>query len=214
VADDDPDISFIPEADLMLVAGSTWPEDHARLLPALKNLMERHKGLKAVIAPHEPDRAHVEEVEGFFEKAAINTVRYSRLKQGADSEGARVTIVDTVGVLYKLYRRGDAAYVGGGFRQGVHNVMEPAGMGLPVVTGPVHQNSTEALQMIKSGGARAANDAAGIEAALERLIVDPAVREKAGASALAVVEQNAGATARTVALVEEFLSKARTGPRS
>ena len=87
-------------------------------------------------------------------------------------------------------------------------------MGLPVVVGPVHQNSAEALQMIKSGGARAANDAAGVEAALERLIVDPAVREKAGASALAVVEQNAGATARTVALVEEFLSKARTGPRS
>jgi 3-deoxy-D-manno-octulosonic-acid transferase len=206
VKDDDPDISFIPEADLVMVAGSTWPEDHARLLPALKNLMQRHKGLGAVIAPHEPDRAHVEEVEGFFEKAAINTARYSRLKQGADSGRVRVTIVDTVGVLYKLYRRGDAAYVGGGFRQGVHNVMEPAGMGLPVLTGPVHENSAEALQMINSGGAVAANDAAGLEAALGRWIGDPASREEAGSSALSVVERNAGATQRTVALVEEFLS--------
>ena len=91
------------------------------------------------------------------------------------------------------------------FRQGVHNVMEPAGMGLPVLVGPVHKNSAEAMAMIKSGGAVCASDARGIEAALEGWTENLSAREKAGRSALLVVERSAGATARTLELVEQFL---------
>jgi 3-deoxy-D-manno-octulosonic-acid transferase len=83
--------------------------------------------------------------------------------------------------------------------------MEPAGMGLPVAIGPVHQNSAEALEMVRTGGAVAAADAGGIEAALERWLSDPAARAAAGQKALRVVEGNAGATGRTLELIRGLL---------
>ena len=97
------------------------------------------------------------------------------------------------------------AYVGGSFHQGVHSVMEPAGMGLPVLTGPRHKNSAEALAMIRAGGAAVAKSATEIERALAAWIEDEGLRTSAGAKAKQVVEQNAGATARTMALVEKYL---------
>lgn len=205
VAPDDPDLSAIPEMSAMMVAGSTWPEDLARLLPALQKVMERHPDLGAVIAPHEPSPGRVAEVERFFAPAGLETIRYTRLRAGAAGKGARVVVVDTVGVLYKLYRKGTMAYVGGSFKQGVHNVMEPAGMGIPVIVGPVHLNSAEAVEMIRSGAAVNVNDADEMEAALERWMENPAARKEAGERALQVVEQNAGATSRTVTMVKEFL---------
>ncbi len=206
VAADDPDLAALPEMDVMMVAGSTWPEDLERLLPALGRMMERHEKMGAVIAPHEPKPEAVAAVERFFGPRGIVTARFTELKRGAGRAGARVVVVDTVGVLYKLYQKGTMAYVGGSFRQGVHNVMEPAGMGLPVIVGPVHQNSAEALEMIRMGGAASADDTAGIEAVIAKWAADPAARKEAGARALEAVKKNAGATARTVALVEEFLS--------
>jgi 3-deoxy-D-manno-octulosonic-acid transferase len=205
VAADDPDLAVLPEAEFLLVAGSTWPEDHRCLLPALDQLLARHEGLTAVIAPHEPSPAHVAELEGFFSGRGRKVARYTLLRSGGSSAGARVVVVDTVGVLYKLYRKGHAAYVGGSFRQGVHNVMEPAGMGLPVVIGPVHRNSAEALEMLRSGAAVTAGDEAGLAAALGKFIADPDYRRQTGQAALAAVERNAGATARTMEMLKEFL---------
>ena len=204
VAADDPDLAALPAAEFTVVAGSTWPEDHRHLLPALAELLDAHETAAAVIAPHEPSPAHVAEVEDFFQARGQKVARFTRLRQGAAGEGARVMVVDTVGVLYKLYQKGQAAYVGGSFRQGVHSVMEPAGMGLPIIVGPVHKNSAEAMLMVQHGAATAAADHRAIAAALEKLVSDPAQCEWAGREARAVVEQNAGATGRTMALLEEF----------
>jgi len=205
VADDDADLAALPGWDLCLVAGSTWPEDHERLLPALDGLLDKHPGLGAVIAPHEPGEDHVSEIEDFMAGRGKAVARYQALRDGQDSAGARVVVVDVVGVLYKLYRKGQAAYIGGSFKQGVHNVMEPAGMGLPVVVGPVHENSAEALEMRSAGGLFAASDRASLEAALDSLIGDAEARGLAGEAALGVVLKNAGATGRTMEMVKEFL---------
>lgn len=205
VTDDDPDLSALPEADLMLIAGSTWPEDHERLLPALAAVLEDVPAFKAAIAPHEPGPDHVREVEEFFNRRKITTARYTDLREGSGDKDARVIVVNTVGVLFKLYKRGRMAYVGGGFGRGVHNVMEPAGMGLPVMVGPRHQNSAEALRMINSGGVVCLKSAAGIETVVKKWISDPAARQTAGKRARDVVLQNAGAAGRTTALVREFL---------
>jgi len=206
VAADDPDVAALPEMDVMMIAGSTWPEDLDRLLPALANVMERRPEMGAVIAPHEPSPDRVAQIERFFGPRGMSAARFTELKRGSGAAGVRVVVVDTVGVLYKLYKKGAMAYVGGGFRQGVHNVMEPAGMGLPVIVGPVHKNSAEALEMIRSGGAVSADGADAIEAVLAKWAGDPAARKDAGARALEVVEKNAGATGRTVEMVEEFLT--------
>jgi 3-deoxy-D-manno-octulosonic-acid transferase len=204
VAADDPDLAPLPRAELLLIAGSTWPEDERHLLPALVDLLGRHPGLAAVIAPHEPTPTHVAAIEEFF-AGRYPVERYRGLREQGKTAQARVVVVDAVGVLYKLYRRGQAAYVGGSFHQGVHNVMEPAGMGLPVVFGPRHQNSAEALDMLAAGAAFTAADAAGISSALNSLIADPDLRARAGAAALALVQANAGATARTLRMLSPWL---------
>lgn len=205
VMENDPDLAPIPPRVPTVVAGSVWPEDNRQLLPALCCLISRHPDMGAVVAPHEPSEAHVAEIEEHFRGAGIGTARYSGLREGGLPSPAPVVVVDAVGVLYKLYRRGTMAYVGGSFRQGVHNVMEPAGMGIPVVVGPVHGNSAEAMDMIEVGGAAEAGSVGEIESVLERWIKDEGQRASAGEKALQVVESNAGATARTVALTESFL---------
>lgn len=203
VTDDDADLALIPAGGEVLVGGSVWPEDLERLLPGLGRLMQERPGLRAVLAPHEINEAHVSEPEKFFQDLGIATVRWSALKQGAAPE--RVVIVDALGVLYKLYRRGTVAYVGGSFRQGIHSVMEPAGMGLPVLMGPRHANSPEALEMKAAGGAVAAADGLELEAALRKWIDDGPARDEAAAAAWSVVEHNAGATDRTLDLIRPLL---------
>lgn len=208
VRDDDPELAPFRTGDSgreFLVAGSTWPEDHARLLPALARLLARYPGLFAVIAPHEPTPAHLAEVEDFFRAAGVATQRYTSLRPNGQIAAARVILVDALGVLYKIYRRGAVAYVGGSFRQGVHSVMEPAGMKLPVVFGPVHQNSAEALAMIRAKGAAAADNDQALEKIIAGWLDDPPARRSAGGRAYQVVEQNSGATARTMKLIEKYL---------
>jgi len=93
----------------------------------------------------------------------------------------------------------------------VHNVMEPAGMSLPVLIGPVRQNSAEAGEMVKRGGAVSAGDAEHLESALAAWIDAPEARARAGAAALAVVERNAGATSRSLALLGPQLEAVSQG---
>jgi len=205
VNDQDPDVAVIPLRFPCIVAGSTWPEDHKRLLPALFTVMQKHPDMRAIIAPHEPTGGHVAEIESFFAGSGMGTVRYQSLREGAGLGAARVIVVNALGVLYKLYSRADMAYVGGSFRQGVHNVMEPGGMGLPVIFGPEHKNSEEALEMLRDGGAEAVSSGEDIVAVVERWLDDEDKLAGAGKAALGVVERNAGATDRTVSLVREFL---------
>ena len=224
VTDNDPDLSLVARASggtgilpvssdhgleghATLVGGSVWPEDLSRLLPVLGRLMAERPDLRAVLAPHEINEDHVSEPEKFFQGLGIGTVRWSALKKGAAAE--RVVIVDALGVLYKLYKRGTVAYVGGSFRKEIHSVMEPAGMGLPVLMGPMHGNSPEALEMKAAGGAVAVADEAGLEAALRNWLDDEAARADAAAKAFAVVDRNAGATGRTMDLIRPLLPVAR-----
>lgn len=205
VRDNDPDLAPAPAGEFVLIAGSTWPEDQRCLLPALDVLLRRHDRFAVMIAPHQPTPTHVAEVEEFFAARGHATERYTALRERGAKPSARVVVVDTVGVLYKLYRRGQAAYVGGSFRQGIHSVLEPAGMGLPVVFGPRHRNSAEALAMLEPGAAVTVNDEAGLAAELESLITSPERRGRMACAALAFIERNAGATERTLQVLARWL---------
>jgi 3-deoxy-D-manno-octulosonic-acid transferase len=114
------------------------------------------------------------------------------------ASSTKAVIVDTIGVLAAVYRAADAVYVGGSFGRGVHNVMEPACFGLPVIFGPRHLNSYEALLMIQRGGAFPVEKGADIVEIAECLIKDESFLRQAGQSARAVVIENLGATGRTL----------------
>lgn len=186
-----------------LVAGSTWPADERQLFDALGRGAIRGAGLRTIIAPHEPTAAHLEPIERWATDAGL---RYATLGS-ADAGSADVVLVDRVGVLGDLYALADIAFVGGGFHAaGLHSVLEPAAYGVPVLFGPKHQASREAGLLLAAGAARAAADAGDLAATLTHWLAQPAERLAAGAAAQRFVERNAGATARSVELVESLIA--------
>jgi 3-deoxy-D-manno-octulosonic-acid transferase len=120
---------------------------------------------------------------------------------------AQVLLVDTVGELAAMYAAADLAFVGGSLVPvGGHNLLEPAALGVPVITGPFQANTKEIAQLLlQSGGAVEVADAAGLAVVVRRLFADSSERQRAGASGRGVVDANRGSVARVLELVEPNL---------
>jgi 3-deoxy-D-manno-octulosonic-acid transferase len=186
-----------------LVAGSTWPADEAPLLGAWARLRSRIPDVRLIIAAHEPTPEHLLPIERWCEAAGL---RGAHLGSG-EARDADVVIVDRVGVLGDLYALADVAYVGGGFHSaGLHSVLEPAAFGVPVIFGPRHQGSRDALLLLDAGGAVTASDPWSLEAALEYWLTDADMRAAAGEAARSVVKNGLGAAERSYALVSELMT--------
>ncbi len=130
---------------LCFVAGSTWPEDEEILLHYINSNKER---LKFVIAPHEIKTAHIDKIVSALQK---RTILYSEIN-GKDLKEFDVLIVDTIGLLTKIYSYANIAFVGGAFATGLHNTMEPAVFGIPIIIGPKFDGFKEAEDLVKEGG--------------------------------------------------------------
>jgi 3-deoxy-D-manno-octulosonic-acid transferase len=117
----------------------------------------------------------------------------------------RIVIVDVVGVLAEAYRYADIAYIGGAFTTGVHSVIEPAIAGIPVIFGPKHDNSFEALQLVARGGARAVRTEEDVYSALSAWLRDDGARRRAGQAARAYVDSQLGATEKCMAALSPYL---------
>lgn len=203
-----------PPGGARLVAGSTWPPDEEALLGALDG---GGPGLRwqPVLAPHRPTGRRVREMLARCRETGRPAVRFSELARATasgaatpDVPGHAAIVVDEVGRLAELYTTADAAYVGGGFgRDGLHNPLEPAAAGIPVVFGPRFGRG-DARALVSAGGALACRpeELAGLFAAW----LDPAVREPIGGWARRAVEDGAGAGAATGSLLA---SAWRAGPR-
>lgn len=137
----------------LLIAGSTWPEDENMLV----DLIHRNiHSLKYIIAPHEIGTDHLQQLE---QKLNVKQIRYSLLNENTSLDDISVIIIDNIGMLSSLYKYGNIAYVGGGFKQGLHNILEPISFGLPVVFGPDYKKFPEAFDFIACGGAFSIADA-------------------------------------------------------
>lgn len=129
----------------VLIAGSTWSDDE-KLLAELIN----HTGdYKLIIAPHEINESKIQSLISSLKK---KTVRLSQLKNEADYD-ADVLIVDNVGMLSSLYQYATITFIGGGFGSGIHNTLEAAVFGNPLIFGPRYQRFQEAVDLVKAGGA-------------------------------------------------------------
>ena len=193
-----------------LIAGSTWPADEFVLFAALADRAMREAGLRTIIAPHEPTMAHVAAIQ---RRAASAGLRHTTLGDPT-AASADVVIVDRLGVLGELYALADAAFVGGGFHAaGLHSVLEPAAYGTPVLFGPKHGGSRDARLLLAAGAARSVANAAQLIETLYGWLIDIGARRTAGSAAKLVVEENAGATDRSVALIETLLSNSKAVQR-
>jgi 3-deoxy-D-manno-octulosonic-acid transferase len=209
----------------VIVAGSTWEEDEEEL----DHYANTHPEIRFILAPHEIGEDRLVEVERLFR----HCVRYSVWAAGAGAlgrEGAgragagsgtgatrkgkagmrpgwpepNVLIIDNIGMLSRLYRYATIAYVGGGFGDdGVHNVLEAAVYGKPVVFGPVIEKYIEAVELTESGGGIVIDSALEAEGVFERLLRDPGEARETGEASARYVDSKKGATEKIVRFIQE-----------
>ncbi len=158
LAESTPSIEAFKGTGNLLVCGSTWPEDEKLLTQCISQFPDT----KWVIAPHEVGEQNMARLEKLFS----NSVRFSTL----ENSDAKVVIVDSIGLLSKLYKHATLAYVGGAFRTGLHNILEATAYGVPTVFGPNHSRFPDAGEMVSNGTAFSIKNQTELEDRLEKLM--------------------------------------------
>jgi len=181
----------------VLVAGSTWAKDEELISEIMLRSPPRFDDVVLIIAPHEPSEGHVQKLLDTFGAEAIKLSECDRYA------GERVIIVDSIGKLFSLYQEADIAYVGGGFSDGVHNVLEPSVWRKPVIVGPRHERSQEVAALIgESGGIAVTNDDE-LGMAIARFKTDRAYLSLFANNAEQFVKRRLGATTQIMCAIEE-----------
>ncbi|MEM9259195.1 MAG: glycosyltransferase N-terminal domain-containing protein, partial [Bacteroidota bacterium] len=191
----DPLIEAFTAEGLTIVAGSVWPED-LRVLWAAWEDVPPH--VRIILAPHQ-----LHEHELARTQVQWNALRYTTA-QPADTSGSRVMILDTIGMLSRVYRYGDLAYVGGAFKTGLHNTLEPLAYNLPTIFGPRHQKFPEAAAAIERGGAFSVATGNDLKLVLSELL-NEGVRKRAAEAQQQLAEAHAGASRFTASQVLQWL---------
>ena len=172
-----------------VVIGSSWPKDEELLLQFIN---KSNSDCKFIFAPHNIKPEQIQEIKNNCSK---KTILFSE-KENQNLADFDVCIVDTVGLLTKIYSYADIAYVGGGFgNPGIHNILEPATFGIPIVIGPNYSHFAEAIQLVGLGGCISVNNSEQLEAILNELILDNEVRKSNGSISATFVQNNKGAVA-------------------
>ena len=194
---------FVNGSDRVIVAGSTWPKDEELLakyirqlskfdlsnnrVPAGLRTINYQLSTKLILVPHELDEEHLHTIFQLFQG------RFVRLSEATPVTmlHASVLVVDTMGILSRIYRYGQVAYIGGGFGVGIHNTIEAAVYGMPVIFGPNYRHFREAKGLINAGAARSISNYAELAAALDTALDNHA---SIGAKAAAYITSELGAT--------------------
>ncbi|NNG08831.1 MAG: 3-deoxy-D-manno-octulosonic acid transferase [Arenibacter sp.] len=174
-----------------IVAGSTWPEDEKLLLSTIQNASD---SVKFVIAPHDIKEEHI---QNLLDTSSKKTILYSKMNQ-QDLSDCQVLIIDTIGLLTKIYSYADIAYVGGGFATGLHNTLEPAVFGVPVIIGPQYNGFKEAEDMVAAGGIKIVTTKEELVQLIDTLLADFKFRTEVGLINSTYIEHNTGASDKIV----------------
>jgi len=189
----------------VLVCGSTWPADEAVLDDALRSF---ELPLKCIVVPHELDEEGLRRTEDRFPRplarwSELENAPAQNVQEVLGPEPKATLLVDRMGLLARLYHYGDVAYVGGGFGDGIHSLIEAAAWGIPVIFGPKHSKFAEARGLIECGGGFEVRDAAQLRAILKQLITNADFREQTSLSAKTYVQDRTGATKRVLDVIKQ-----------
>lgn len=191
ILDKDNTLDFIEtfkNNSLTIVVGSSWPKDENLLVKYINTSSEN---VKFIIAPHNIKSEQIQELKHSISK---KVVLFSE-KENKNLIDFDVFIIDTIGILTKIYSYADIAYVGGGFgNPGVHNLLEPATFGIPIVIGPNYSHFAEATALVNIGGCISITNQTELNNAFTKLIVNNNLREKKGSICSSFVQKNKGAT--------------------
>jgi 3-deoxy-D-manno-octulosonic-acid transferase len=180
----------------LFLAGSSWKQDEEIIAEYINRFPSR---MKWVFAPHEIDKLNIERLEKLFKVKCVRFSEYSEI-----SADARVLIIDNIGMLSSAYRYAYIAAIGGGFGKGIHNILEPACWGIPVVFGPRYENFKEAVDLLKAGGAKSFITFDDFRKNLDLWLTDEKLYSFSAEIVSKYVKENAGATE---IIIKEILGK-------
>jgi 3-deoxy-D-manno-octulosonic-acid transferase len=184
---------FIGSARQVIVAGSTWPDDEHLFTSVMQD-----KEVKLILAPHEIHETHLQSIETIFP----GSIRFSKWDER--SQPAQVLIIDNIGMLSRLYHYATVTYVGGGFnKSGIHNTLEAAVHGKPVLFGPNYEKFREARELIATGAAFSIASPEELKIKTDQLLHDPEYLKKAGLAAKNYVAGHTGATETILRFIQE-----------
>ena len=183
---------------LCVICGSTWPEDDNILLPYINR---QDAGLLFILVPHVVEAAKIAQLR---EQVTSHSVLYSEFEKHPDLN-ANVLIVDRIGLLSKLYSYADLAYVGGGMgKSGLHNILEPATFGVPVIIGKNYQKFPEAIRLESLAGLFSVSDQTELAEVFDKLLNDKELRRETGLICEHFIAANTGATKKVMAYLEKL----------
>ena len=192
-----PIAQFAQGCEQVIVAGSTWPKDEILLAQYMRSIQESgfSSQTKLILVPHELDEKHLHFIFNLFQGRMVKYSAVSAMNDPVSRQNilqhAKVLLVDTMGLLSSIYRFGQAAYIGGGFGVGIHNTIEAAAYGMPVVFGPNYHHFREAQGLIDAGAARSIKNYNELAAALTTALEQ---HEYLGTKAAEYVSSELGAT--------------------
>ena len=193
-------VHYFKQDQICVVAGSTWPEDEHILVQAINS---DQRSIKWVIAPHNIKEDQIDKLQKSITKKVI---RYSQLAS-KQMHYYDVVIVDNIGLLTQIYSYADIAYVGGGFATGLHNTLEPAVFGIPVIIGPNFEGFKEAQDLVAKKGILVINNHHEFELLLKRFL-DQTSRidlSNTGAINASYIAQNKGASVQIIHYLRTLL---------
>jgi len=194
------DVELFKNGAMIFIAGSTWPKDEELLLALIA---QNIPNLKFIIAPHE---VHSSRIEDLTKRLPKSTIRFSSFSE-VNPADANVLVIDNIGILSHLYQYADLAFIGGGFGVGIHNILEAATFGLPVMFGPNYQKFQEARDLIQTGGAFSVETEKDFLMVAKSLIENETNLSKASSVCHKYVQSNCGATEKIMDYVSKKLSK-------
>lgn len=169
-----------------VVVGSSWIDDEKVYLPYLNS----KENIKWIIAPHNIKEEEIKRLQKSISKKVIRYTNY----QSGDLSGADVFIIDAIGILTQIYAYADVAYIGGGFKTGLHNILEPATYGIPVMIGPKYEKFQEAKDLVCLGSCLVVNNASEYSSMMNKLLNDINYRKELGKANRNFVLENKNAT--------------------
>lgn len=189
-----PELEKFSQNNPTIVAGSTWPADEE----LLGKYMQNHPDVRLIIAPHEIHTDHIKSILQKFPKA----VKWSEKETIGTGN---TVIIDCIGLLSAIYKYGSIAYIGGGFGSGIHNTLEPAVYGMPVIFGHEYKKFREAIGLCDAGAAKSIKNYNELESFLNDLLESKDLLDKLSSSAAQFVKDNAGATEIIIEEIQKIL---------
>jgi len=181
----------------VFIAGSSWPLDEQIMLDYM---LENKQDLRFIIAPHDISAEHIRSLKN---KLKNQVILYSEIDK---IQNEKILIINCIGILSRLYKYAYISYIGGAFKEGLHNILEPAAYGIPVISGPDHEGFLEGPAMEKAGALFRVNSHQEFSLIMQKLVIDESFYHTSSKAAKSFIDKNCGASEKTLSIAMNYLS--------